>query len=54
MNAATARQPSPSLPTTVDLEEMKASFKQHGYSVARGLFSAAEVEDIKTNFDRIA
>jgi ectoine hydroxylase-related dioxygenase (phytanoyl-CoA dioxygenase family) len=54
MNTATARQPSPSLPKTVDLEEMKASFKQHGYAVARGLFSAAEVEEIKTNFDRIA
>jgi hypothetical protein len=33
---------------------MKASFQQHGYAVARGLFSEAEVEEIKTNFDRIA
>jgi ectoine hydroxylase-related dioxygenase (phytanoyl-CoA dioxygenase family) len=33
---------------------MKASFKQHGYAVARGLFSQAEVEEIKINFARIA
>ena len=45
---------SPSLPKTVDLEEMKASFQQHGYAVARGLFSQAEVEEIKANFARIA
>jgi ectoine hydroxylase-related dioxygenase (phytanoyl-CoA dioxygenase family) len=36
------------------LDEMKASFKQHGYAVARGLFSQAEVEEIKINFARIA
>lgn len=48
-------QTNPSrLPETVDLDEMKASFKQHGYAVARGLFSEAEVEEIKSNFDRIA
>jgi ectoine hydroxylase-related dioxygenase (phytanoyl-CoA dioxygenase family) len=45
---------SPTLPSTVDLEEMKASFQQHGYAVARGLFSAAEVEEIKATFARIA
>jgi ectoine hydroxylase-related dioxygenase (phytanoyl-CoA dioxygenase family) len=33
---------------------MKASFKQHGYAVARGLFSQTEVEEIKINFARIA
>jgi ectoine hydroxylase-related dioxygenase (phytanoyl-CoA dioxygenase family) len=42
------------LPESVNLEEMKASFKQHGYAVARGLFSEAEVEEIKNTFDRIA
>ena len=46
--------PSPTLPTSVDLDEMKASFEQHGYAVARGLFSQAEVEEIKINFARIA
>jgi phytanoyl-CoA hydroxylase len=45
---------SPTLPSTVDLDEMKASFKQHGYAVARGLFSDAEVEEIKSSFARIA
>jgi ectoine hydroxylase-related dioxygenase (phytanoyl-CoA dioxygenase family) len=33
---------------------MKASFKQHGYAVARGLFSQTEVEEIKSTFARIA
>jgi ectoine hydroxylase-related dioxygenase (phytanoyl-CoA dioxygenase family) len=33
---------------------MKASFAQHGYAVARGLFSEAEVEEIKSTFARIA
>ena len=46
--------PSPALPESVDLDEMKASFQQHGYAIARGLFSAAEVEEIKANFSRIA
>ncbi len=41
------------LPPTVDLVEMKRSFDQHGYAVARGLFSAFEVEEIKVAFDRI-
>ena len=42
------------LPSSVDLDEMKSSFKQHGYAVARGLFSQSEVEEIKSTFDRIA
>ncbi len=46
--------PSPALPESVVLDEMKASFQQHGYAIARGLFSEAEVEEIKTNFTRIA
>ena len=54
MNIDSVRQASPSLPKTVDLEEMKASFQQHGYAVARGLFPEAEVEEIKANFARIA
>ncbi|MFM8715569.1 MAG: phytanoyl-CoA dioxygenase family protein, partial [Spartobacteria bacterium] len=45
---------SPSLPASVDLDEMKASFAQHGYAVARGLFSEAEVEEIKSTFASIA
>ena len=45
---------SPSLPASVDLDEMKASFKQHGYAVARGLFSDAAVEEIKSSFARIS
>jgi phytanoyl-CoA hydroxylase len=51
---STAYSSSPKLPSSVDLDEMKASFKQHGYAVARGLFSQAEVEEIKINFARIA
>jgi len=42
------------LPESVDLEEMKASFKQHGYAVARGLFTEVEVEEIKSTFTNIA
>lgn len=42
------------LPPSVDLEEMKASFQQHGYALARGLFSAKEVEEIKATFDTVA
>lgn len=42
------------LPESVNLEEMKASFKKHGYAVARGLFSETEVEEIKTKFAEIA
>ena len=51
---STTYSPSASLPASVDLDEMKASFKQHGYAVARGLFSDAEVEEIKSTFARIA
>lgn len=47
-------QPQPLLPVSVQLEEMKASFKQHGFAVARGLFSHAEVEEIKAAFEEIA
>ena len=46
--------PSIDLPATVNLEEMVTSFKQHGYAVARGLFSEAEVQEIKETFDNIA
>ncbi len=42
------------LPSTVDLDEMKRLFSQHGYAVARGLFSTIEVEAIKMAFDKIA
>jgi phytanoyl-CoA hydroxylase len=42
------------LPVDVDLEEMKLSFRRHGYAVARGLLSAQEVTEIKQAFDRIA
>jgi ectoine hydroxylase-related dioxygenase (phytanoyl-CoA dioxygenase family) len=42
------------LPSSVDITEMKASFKQHGYAVARGLFSEIEVEKIKNAFTKIA
>ena len=51
---STTYSPSTTLPSSVDLDEMKASFQQHGYAVARGLFSDAEVEEIKINFARIA
>ena len=51
---STTYSPSATLPASVDLDEMKASFEQHGYAVARGLFSDAEVEEIKINFARIA
>lgn len=46
--------PVSELPKSVDLDEMKASFQKHGYAVARGLFSEAEVEEIKSTFTRIA
>jgi len=46
--------PSATLPSSVDLDEMKASFQQHGYAVARGLFSDREVDEIKSSFARIA
>jgi ectoine hydroxylase-related dioxygenase (phytanoyl-CoA dioxygenase family) len=42
------------LPESVNLDEMRESFKQHGYAVARGLFSKTEVEEIKNTFDQIA
>jgi ectoine hydroxylase-related dioxygenase (phytanoyl-CoA dioxygenase family) len=51
---STTYSPSSTLPSSVDLPEMKASFQQHGYAVARGLFSDAEVEEIKSTFSRIA
>jgi len=38
----------------VDLDEMKRSFHQHGYAVARGLFSQYEVDESKVAFDDIA
>ncbi|MEX1119459.1 MAG: phytanoyl-CoA dioxygenase family protein [Terrimicrobiaceae bacterium] len=46
--------PSESLPHTVDLDEMKASFQQHGYAVARGLFAGEEVAEIKAAFETLA
>jgi hypothetical protein len=46
--------PPVELPKSVDLDEMKASFQRHGYAVSRGLFSLAEVEEIKSAFTRIA
>lgn len=51
---STSYSPTHTLPSSVDLNEMKASFAQHGYAVARGLFSEAEVEEIKSTFARIA
>ena len=45
---------TPNLPETVDMDAMFASFRQHGYAVARGLLSESEVEEIKSTFDRIA
>lgn len=42
------------LPSTVDLNGMKASFVRHGFAVARGLFAAEEVAEIRQSFDRIA
>jgi len=50
---ATSAPPS-QLPPSVDLDEMKRSFHQHGYAVARGLFSQYEVDEIKVAFDDIA
>ena len=42
------------LPASVNLNEMKASFQQHGYAIARGLFSPQEVDEIKSAFSKIA
>ena len=43
-----------SLPETVDLKEMKLSFAQHGYAVARGLFSSEEVAELQQAFENVA
>lgn len=51
---SSTKSPVSELPKSVDLAEMKTSFQQHGYAVARGLFSDAEVEEIKATFTRIA
>ena len=51
---STTQTTTSTLPESVDLDEMKASFQQHGYAVARGLFSESEVEEIKSTFARIA
>jgi phytanoyl-CoA hydroxylase len=37
----------------IDLMELKETFDRDGYAVARGLFSAAEVEEIKAEFEMI-
>jgi len=50
----TTQTTASTLPKSVDLAEMNASFRQHGYAVARGLFSESEVEEIKSTFTRIA
>jgi hypothetical protein len=42
------------LPSGINLEEMKLSFGRHGYAIARELLSAQEVDEIRQSFDRIA
>lgn len=46
--------PARNLPGSVDLPEMLASFEQHGYAVARGLFSSEEVAELRSAFAGVA
>ncbi len=46
--------PNLGLPASVNVGEMKRSFAQHGYAIARGVVSDAEVAEIRSTFDRIA
>jgi len=45
---------NPDLPSTVDLAAMSDCFRRNGFALARGLFTAMEVDEIKQAFDRIA